>query len=495
MSQLKDVKPQPIGIEDDRQFGELLRRARRIDTVQWAKNIGAELRTFRSQRAVLPFLLRKPALVQLWLATARRAQIALGVMLFLLVFVAPPTLNSVSDYLYPPVKFEKKILGFIPHKGIVANQLRDTRYTQFLIGVWVIGLGLVVILLVNHIPVAITIGERRAVFLSEEAQRLDVHSPQESARLRRSAQRLLIDGHEEDESPDPIASPPNRRSDKTLMISAAPPTKTRYVGANQRYRLDKMIGSGGMGVVQAGYDTVLKRPVALKQLFGHLVQNIETTERFRQEALALASLSHPNIVTVHDLLEDGGHFWIVMELLIGGSFADKIDGQSAMDVGDCVAIIGDVAAGLAFAHSHGVVHRDVKPMNILFAADATPKLTDFGSAKLTESIVHTREGMTLGSPAYMSPEQITGAPVGYCSDIYSLGVSLYQALTGTVPFEGDTSSILAQHVNQPPRAPSELNPAIPDLLDEVLLIMLSKAAKDRFQDAESVISALRDAVA
>jgi serine/threonine-protein kinase len=184
-----------------------------------------------------------------------------------------------------------------------------------------------------------------------------------------------------------------------------------------------------------------------------------------------------------------------MELLIGGSFADKIDGQSAMDVGDCVAIIGDVAAGLAFAHRHGVVHRDVKPMNILFAADATPKLTDFGSAKLTESIVHTREGMTLGSPAYMSPEQITGAPVGYCSDIYSLGVSLYQALTGTVPFEGDTSSILAQHVNQPPRAPSELNPAIPDLLDEVLLIMLSKAAEDRFQDAESVISALRDAVA
>ena len=133
-------------------------------------------------------------------------------------------------------------------------------------------------------------------------------------------------------------------------------------------------------------------------------------------------------------------------------------------------------------------------MNILFAADATPKLTDFGNAKLTESIVHTREGMLLGSPAYMSPEQVTGGPVGCCSDIYSLGVSHYQMLTGTVPFEGEMRAILAQHVNQPPRPPSELNPAIPDALDEVLLIMLSKAAEDRFQDAESVISALRDAV-
>lgn len=133
-------------------------------------------------------------------------------------------------------------------------------------------------------------------------------------------------------------------------------------------------------------------------------------------------------------------------------------------------------------------------MNILFTADGIPKLTDFGNAKLTESIVHTREGLMLGSPAYMSPEQVTGDPLDYRTDIYSLGVSLYQMLTGKVPFEGETRAVLAQQVTQLPRAPSELNPDIPEALDAALLIMLSKRPADRFQEADSVILALREAM-
>ena len=241
-------------------------------------------------------------------------------------------------------------------------------------------------------------------------------------------------------------------------------------------------------------DQDLKRPVALKQLFGHLVRDSEQTERFRQEALALASLSHPHIVTVHDLLEDSGHFWIVMELLTGGSLGEQLAQTQTLDIGESVEVACHVADGLGFAHDKGILHRDVKPANILFTTGGTPKLTDFGNAKLTESIVHTQEGLMLGSPAYMSPEQITGHVLDHRTDIYSLGISLYQMLTGSVPFEGELRAILAQHVNQTPQPPSNLNPTTPEALDAAVLRMLSKAPEDRFQDAESVISALSEAI-
>ncbi|MFQ6007051.1 MAG: serine/threonine-protein kinase, partial [Woeseia sp.] len=143
------------------------------------------------------------------------------------------------------------------------------------------------------------------------------------------------------------------------------------------------------------------------------------------------------------------------------------------------------------AHQNGILHRDVKPMNILFTAEGVPKITDFGNAKLTESVVHTREGEMIGSPSFMSPEQITGKQIDQRTDIYSLGVTLYQMLTGKVPFEGEMSSILAQHVTKTPQAPGWLNENIPKALDSVLLTMLGKAPEDRYQDMDAVISALQ----
>lgn len=416
-------------------------------------------------------------------------------MLFVLVFVAPPALSALADFIYQPITSERRILGIFQRTDVVPNPLRDPRYVQFMAGLWTTGLGLVLILLINHIPTAILIGKQRATALFGEADNIARNDPEESSRLRRNARGLLFDTLSEGGSDTFAETVSDTRAYKTKVISArgAPAKETRHVGTNQRYRLDKVIGSGGMGVVHVGYDTVLMRSVALKQLFGHLVQDNEQTERFRQEALALASLSHPHIVTIHDLLKDSGHFWIVMEMLTGGSLAEKLTDVTKMDVGESVEITCNVAAGLGFAHRNGVVHRDVKPPNILFATDETPKLTDFGNAKLTESIVHTQEGLMLGSPAYMSPEQVTGNPLDHRTDIYSLGVSLYQMLTGKVPFEGEMSAILAQHVTQTPQPPSELNPAIPQALDAALLIMLSKAPEDRFQDADSLISALCEA--
>jgi len=233
----------------------------------------------------------------------------------------------------------------------------------------------------------------------------------------------------------------------------------------------------------------------LKQLFTNLVQDAEHMERFRQEAVALASLSHPHIVPIYDLLEESGCFWIVMEILSGGSLSERIHESTAMSITDSVEIACCIAEGLGFAHSEGIVHRDVKPMNVLFSANGTAKLTDFGTAKLAESGLQTQEGLILGSPAYMSPEQSAGETVDKRSDIYSLGISLYQMLTGKVPFVGkSTGQILAQHITQAPEPPSKLNRKISEPLEEVILTMLNKKLEDRFPDTDSLISALRQSI-
>ena len=154
-----------------------------------------------------------------------------------------------------------------------------------------------------------------------------------------------------------------------------------------------------------------------------------------------------------------------------------------------------IAAGLGFAHNLGMVHRDVKPMNILFTSAGTPKLADFGNAKIAVPSVHTQYGVTLGSPMYMSPEQAAGETVDHRSDIYSLGISLYHMLTGKVPFDGDLGAILAKHISQAPQAPNELNEDISDELAATVLTMISKKPDDRYQDTDQLITALRHTIA
>ncbi|NIW24564.1 MAG: protein kinase, partial [Gammaproteobacteria bacterium] len=363
------------------------------------------------------------------------------------------------------------------------NPLREVRYGQFLEGAWILGLSPFLILLLQHISIAVGLGREEARRLIAAAERVARSDPEQSAHLYRTAQGLMLDAER------PRASTGNKT--QVISRSRGHAQAPSHVGPDERYRIDTALGSGGMGVVYAGTDTRLERPVALKQLFDHLVTDAEHLERFRQEALALASLAHSHIVTIYDLLEHEGHFWIVMELLNGGSLAEQIKAQGRIPVERCIEITCDVADGLDCAHAHGIVHRDIKPLNILFMADGQTKLTDFGNAKLNESIVHTREGLMMGSPSFMSPEQVDGSPVDLRTDIYSLGITLYQMLTGKVPFEGELNSVLAQHVNKPPRPPSELAPAVPAALDAVVLKMLAKAPEDRFQDCKATITALR----
>ena len=262
-----------------------------------------------------------------------------------------------------------------------------------------------------------------------------------------------------------------------------------YIGSDNRYRLDSVIASGGMGKVYGGEDTVLQRVVAVKELFSHLTEDAEQVERFRQEALMLASLNHRHIVPVYDMLNDGQHFWIVMQWLKGKSLASLLE-KGRLALYDAVMIAAETADALDFAHQQGIIHRDVKPMNILLDVNGEARLTDFGTAKLSSSVIKTVDGAVLGSPAYMSPEQAAGQKLDTRSDIYSLGVTLFQFVTGDLPFKGNTAEVMTQHITQPAPAPITLKKDIGKPLNKLILKMLEKKPADRFQTMQDVHKAL-----
>jgi serine/threonine-protein kinase len=245
-----------------------------------------------------------------------------------------------------------------------------------------------------------------------------------------------------------------------------------------------------MGVVYEARDTVLDRKVAIKQLSIVFSGDEEYATRFRQEAKALARLTHPNVVQVYDLIEGGAKLWMALEFVGGGDLGSHLKGKGRLSVGEAVRIIVPVAEGLAYAHSQGVVHRDLKPANILLTGEFVPKISDFGIAKLSQSSGLTQVGSVLGSPPYMSPEQCSGGSVDMRTDIYSLGITLYELLTGRVPFEGDTSSVLARHIVEPPAPLSETLPDIPGGVEFAVLQMLAKAPDERPPDMAAVIELL-----
>lgn len=438
-------------------------------------------------------ILVRPRLALLWLQSARRAQLALAVVVLLLVAAGPSVCAAIAGTVFPPVTVEKRVLLVIKTNRVVADAWHEPAYQTLLAGVWLLGLAFAGLLFVDHAPAAVRLARHRARRLL--AMATNETDALKSARLFATAHDLMIDppaGDERRSADPPIAT--GQSAAKTVLISAANPETTRYLGEADRYRLDSVIDSGGMGVVHAGYDTVLQRPVACKQLFAHLSNDPQQNLRFRQEATALAALSHPHIVGVFDLLEESGSFWIVMELLTGGSLGHQMRGGDALPIDDSVDVICKIADGLGYAHGKGTVHRDVKPMNILFTEAGVPKLADFGNAKPAVPSVYTQQGATMGSPMYISPEQAAGDAADFRSDIYSLGVTLYHVVTGRVPFKGELREILAQHIGREPVAPEEINPQVSGELSDTILTMLSKDPDSRFQDTNETINALRRSV-
>ena len=249
-----------------------------------------------------------------------------------------------------------------------------------------------------------------------------------------------------------------------------------------RYRILRKLGSGGMANVYLAEDEELGRRVAIKILNDRYANDELFIERFRREAKSAAGLSHPNIVSIYDRGEAEGTYYIAMEVIEGRSLKELILTRGPLPIAQAVAYTLEMLEALRFAHRHGIIHRDIKPHNILIGERL--KVTDFGIARAGASQM-TEAGSIMGTAQYLSPEQARGAPVTASSDLYSVGIVLYEMLTGKVPFTGDSAiEIAMKHLNELPKPPSKIRPEVSEELDQVVLRALAKAPEDRYQTAE-----------
>jgi serine/threonine protein kinase len=266
-----------------------------------------------------------------------------------------------------------------------------------------------------------------------------------------------------------------------------------------KYRILEPLGRGGMAQVFRAYHPQLDRYVAVKVLRSDLVDEEEFLARFRREARAVAALRHPNIVQIFDFDVENDLYYMVMELLEGDTLKAylnslRVHGER-LSLGDLVRIFSDVLAGLAYAHSEGIIHRDLKPANIMLTRHGQAVLTDFGIAQIIGGTQYTISGALMGTLSYMAPEQGLNGHSDARSDIYSLGIAYYEALTGTVPFDADTPlAILMKHINDPLPLPRKIDPTIPESFEKVALKALAKRPEDRFQTANEMLDKLFSAV-
>ncbi|MBD0354653.1 MAG: Stk1 family PASTA domain-containing Ser/Thr kinase [Rubrobacteraceae bacterium] len=260
-----------------------------------------------------------------------------------------------------------------------------------------------------------------------------------------------------------------------------------------RYTLLEVLGDGGMARVYLARDNVLDREVALKVLRDQYGYDEALVERFRREARNAASLNHPNIVQVYDQgRDDDGTYYIAMEYVPGDTLKDLMAKEGSLAPKEAAGIASRVAVALEVAHGRGIVHRDIKPQNVLLSASGEPKVADFGIARAASSKTMTETNLILGTAAYMSPEQVKGEPVGPASDLYSLGVVLYEMLTGRRPYEAeDPIATAMKHINAPAPHPREANPAVPEDVDALVVRLLAKAPEDRYASAAELAEDLR----
>jgi len=272
----------------------------------------------------------------------------------------------------------------------------------------------------------------------------------------------------------------------------SPPSHPEMLGRIGRYEVEKVVGSGGMGVVLKAHDTELNRPVAIKVLAPHWAHSGAARQRFAREGRAVAAIMHEHVVAIHNVEVDGNVPYLVMQYVPGQSLQARVDQQGPLDPKEILRVAVQVASGLAAAHTQGLVHRDIKPSNILLENDVERALlTDFGLARVVDDASMTQTGIVAGTPHYMSPEQANGEPVDHRSDLFSLGAVLYFMCTGRPPFRADRPMAVLHRICRHRHRPAwEVNPDIPDELSNIIDRLLVKNPKRRFADAAQVEEAL-----
>ncbi|MDN3640357.1 serine/threonine-protein kinase [Simiduia curdlanivorans] len=440
----------------------------------------------------LKLLIRKPLVLKMWLLSAHKAQLAAVLVLVFILAGAPSVCGALADALYPPPaqSLGKRIVKVFAPGVSHKHPLRDARYHAFLTACY--GLfGIPLWLLFSHLGPSLRAAQAQA----ETYKNLALIAPNTATKQQHLQSALNY-------SVTPLPSAPQgqatlmRDTDAeqtqhtTLILPETQHLQATSIGEDQRYQVVKALASGGAGVVYQALDTRLKRQVAIKQLLTHNADNAAMVARFREEAHALANLNHPHIISIFDLLEHNNQLWMVMELMSGGTLADKIRAKGFFSFSDAIILLSDIADGLAAAHSNNIVHRDIKPENILFTEKGVAKIGDFGIAKSAAQITQTQHGLVLGSPGYMSPEQAAGQSTDNRSDIYALGITLYEMLTGELPFTGSTTQVLTKHITQAAPLLSSLRYETPVAVDRLLQKMLEKEPAQRYQNVTELLTAV-----
>ena len=277
----------------------------------------------------------------------------------------------------------------------------------------------------------------------------------------------------------------------------SPPSHPEMLGRLGRYEIERVIGSGGMGVVLKGFDTELHRPVGIKVLVPHLAGSGAARARFAREAQAAAAIVHDHVLPIHNVESNGKLPYLVMPYIAGSSLQARLDEQGPLQIKDVIRIALQSAQGLSAAHAQGIVHRDVKPANILLEDDVDRvRISDFGLARAADDASVTRSGILAGTPQYMSPEQTRGEPIDHRSDLFSLGSVIYAMCTGRPPFRADTTMGLLRRISDSsPRPLRQVNSDVPDWLEKIVQKLLAKSPADRFTSAAEVAELLEQCLA
>ncbi|MGZ4822633.1 MAG: serine/threonine-protein kinase, partial [Terriglobales bacterium] len=291
------------------------------------------------------------------------------------------------------------------------------------------------------------------------------------------------------------APAPERPADPSHVPTAGPWAALGTAGhADQvdfgpRYRIDRMLGQGGMGAVYKAWDKELNRPVALKLIRPGLALDAVLEQRFKQELLLASKISHKNILRIHDLGEAGGIKFISMAFIEGQDLHQLLQREGKLETGRAVKIACQLCAALQAAHGEGVVHRDLKPQNILLDKHENVYVSDFGLAKsLEQDTGMTRSGEFLGTPRYMAPEQVQGGKIDHRADLYALGLMLYEMVTGDVPFHADTTlQLMYKRVHEAPKNPKTLNPDLPEWVVRVIMKCLERDPQQRYQASAEIL--------